>query len=111
MPYITKHRRGLVVTQPAPRQGVNKPLDAGELTFQLTHVIEEYRRLKGDRFQTFSDIIGALEATKAEAYRRVVTPYEVGKCVLNGDVYAPVARIRPGCDEADGPCACGGWHG
>lgn len=88
MPYISRGRRALLVTQPAPARGVNEPRGAGELTYQLTHVIEEYRRIHGDRFQTYSDMLGALEAAKLEAYRRVVAKYEDGKLVANGDVFA-----------------------
>lgn len=100
MPYIAPARRALVVTQAAPRQGANEPLNAGELTWQLTRVIEEYRRLHGDRFQTFSDIIGALEGTKVEFSRRILAPYEDAKRILNGDAFAATPRIRNVPDEA-----------
>jgi len=39
------------------------------------------------KYQTFNDILGALEGAKLEVYRRVVGPYENGKMSENGDVY------------------------
>lgn len=83
MPYITKEqRRGLT---PTPWS----PTDAGELTFQLTLVIEDYRAMHPVGFRTFAEIIGALEQTKDEFQRRVIHPYEDRKRELHGDVYAP----------------------
>lgn len=91
MPYITQARRDPVVTEQPPAKGVNEPLNAGELTFQVAHVTEAYRALKGDSFQTYADIVAALECAKQEFYRRVAAPYETGKESANGDVYAPLA--------------------
>lgn len=88
MPYITPQRRGLVVTQQPPDQGVNEPLNVGELTYQLTVVIEEYRRIHGLRFQTIADIRAALDSAKDEFNRRVAHPYEDLKLAANGDCYA-----------------------
>lgn len=95
MPYIDPKRRELVVTQPAPRQGVNEPLNVGELTYQLTVVLEQYRRLHGDRFQTFAEISAACTHAGDEFRRRVVHPYEDQKCSDQGDCYAPAVPALP----------------
>jgi len=49
--------------------------------------IKAYLRTKGISYQTFNDIIGALEGAKLEFYRRVVVRYEEEKIKANGDVY------------------------
>lgn len=83
MPYIQRMRRGDL--EPSPR--VFPPMNAGELNFQITRVIEQYRFQHGDSYGIFNDIIGALESAKLEFYRRVVAPYEDKKRAENGDVY------------------------
>lgn len=63
------------------------PADPGQLNYAITAIIVRYIRSKGTRYQTFNDVLGALEGAKLEFYRRVVVPYEEGKRELNGDVY------------------------
>lgn len=75
MPYIPQDRRGKI------------PETAGELNYAFSWVIKQYRGLKGDCYQTFNDIIGALEGQKMEFVRRIVNPYEDLKCKERGDVY------------------------
>jgi hypothetical protein len=75
MPYISQDRRGRL------------PETAGELNYAFTYLINYYRGLKGASYQTFNDIIGALEGAKIEFYRRIVIPYEDEKRRENGDVY------------------------
>lgn len=96
MPYIAEYRRPLVTTQPEAPHGVNQALSMGELTYQLTVVIEQYRKIHGTTFQTIGEIRGALDSAKDEFNRRVAHPYEDDKCEANGDVYAPVqiGRLR-----------------
>lgn len=78
MPYIPIDQR--VRAQHDPR-------DAGELNFAITQLLVQYLRVKGTRYTTFNDIVGALEGAKLEFYRRVVGPYETQKALTNGDVY------------------------
>ena len=78
MPYIDPKRR--IDAEVLPR-------DAGELNFRLTKVIVRYLNFKGESYQTYNDIIGALEGAKLEIYRRLIVPYEDIKCKENGDVY------------------------
>ena len=80
MPYIKPETRSKVESQGA--------LGSGELKYQVTRVIEKYRATHDDSYQTFNDIIGALEGAKLEFSRRVVAPYEDRKRRENGDVYA-----------------------
>jgi hypothetical protein len=74
-PYIPQDRRGRL------------PETAGELSYAFTWVINQYLGMHADSYQTFNDIIGALEGAKAEFIRRVVNPYEDEAMKRNGDVY------------------------
>ena len=60
---------------------------AGELNFIVTRILNRYVEQKGLSYQTINDIVGALEGSKMEFYRRVAVPYEQGKIEINGDVY------------------------
>jgi hypothetical protein len=60
---------------------------AGELNFAITQLIKGYQKLHGTKYSTMNDIMGALEGSKLEYYRRVVAPYENVKLSENGDVY------------------------
>ena len=94
MPYIKESIRDTVKNDTA--------FSAGELNYQVTCLLEKYRDLHGDGYDTFNDIIGALDCTKMEFYRRVVVPYEDEKLKENGDVYAPLKKApqshRPGVE-------------
>ncbi len=79
MPYIKKERRKDVI--------VSGALNAGELNYEITQIINRYLIKKEEKYQTYNDIIGALEGAKLEIYRRVIVPYENIKASENGDVY------------------------
>lgn len=53
------------------------------MTFKLCE--NRLRNTEG-RFKDMVEIIGALEATKLEIYRRLIGPYEDTKLKKNGDV-------------------------
>lgn len=80
MPYIT----------PDDRQRLKEgslPATAGELNYAFTVAALDYMKAKGTSYQTFNDIVGALEGAKLELYRRMVAGYEDQKMFRNGDVY------------------------
>lgn len=79
MPYIKQAARF--------RLDHDEPQTAGELNFALTEVVDMYVQCHGKRYQTFNDIMGALDGAAREFYRRVVAPYEDKKIAENGDVY------------------------
>jgi hypothetical protein len=79
MPYIEPEKRREILEGRAPDT-------AGELNYSLTVEILDYAKAHNN-YQGFNDIIGALEAAKAEFYRRWVAPYEDYKIAINGDVY------------------------
>lgn len=79
MPYIKNSRRNDLEDR--------LPMHvAGELNYKITQVIIDYMRVKGLNYQVINDIIGALECSKIEFYRRVASPYEDKKIKENGDV-------------------------
>ena len=79
MPYIPKKDQADVLEGGAQK--------AGELNYLITHHCLMYLDQMGASYQTYNDIIGALEAAKLELYRRKIAGYEDIKRVRNGDVY------------------------
>lgn len=77
MPYIT----------PEERESMPYPETAGQLNYEIHALIDSYLEEKGDdKYQTYNDVIGALECVKHELYRRLVAPLEDKKIEENGDV-------------------------
>lgn len=81
MPYIKQQRRE---DFEKGRDYIENP---GELNYMFTLLCEGYLRHNGTSYQSYNDIIGALEGAKLELYRRKVAPYEDEKIKENGDVY------------------------
>jgi len=81
VPYIDKMRRAMLL-----QMKDNPPENAGELNFLITHLINNYISFKGEKYQHYNDVIGALEGAKLEIYRRSIAPYEDGKIEENGDI-------------------------
>ena len=80
MPYIPQDRRKALEESLAP-------IKAGELNYLFTHLINNYLELNRESYQSYNDIMGALEGAKLELYRRKIAPYEEKKKEENGDVY------------------------
>jgi hypothetical protein len=81
MPYIKQEKRASF------ENGTGKMEAPGDVNYILTRVCSEYINNKGKSYQTYNDIIGALECCKLEMYRRAVAPYEELKIAENGDVF------------------------
>lgn len=86
MPYIDQERRRVLANQ-WHNVGIQRPHTPGELNYLFTRMVQNYIEIKGLSYQTINDILGALEGTKLEFYRRVAVPYEQTKIEENGDVY------------------------
>jgi hypothetical protein len=82
MPYINENDRDYL----RPTAGIAGT--PGELNFQITCLVTEYLATHGYSYSTINDIVGAIEGSKLEFYRRVAAPYEEAKIEANGDVYA-----------------------
>jgi len=85
MPYIkNKHRIRHDAQDMIVEQAIQS---AGELNYLITKLIKRYLSDKGESYQSYNDIMGAMEGAKLEMYRRLVAPYEDKKIKENGDVY------------------------
>ena len=82
MPYIKQNIRANL----SPHS-MSVPLNAGELNYQLTKLVNRYISAAGLSYGTLNNAVGALECAKLELYRRVILPYEDEKINENGDVY------------------------
>lgn len=83
MPYITKNRRkhlDCVIDH------FSIPQNTGELVYVLTKMCHKYVEAGLFNFVALNSVIGALECTKTEFYRKVVAPYEEKKRRENGSV-------------------------
>jgi hypothetical protein len=58
----------------------------GDLNFVLTTIYLRYFNGVGG-YGRINDVIGAIESSKLEFYRRVAVPFENEKIIVNGDVY------------------------
>lgn len=63
-----------------------QPTTAGQLNYLLTQVCQRYMQYH-ESYQSYNDILGALEGCKLELYRRKIAHYEDKKIEENGDVY------------------------
>lgn len=86
MPYIDKGAREDL------EKKISMPSSAGELNYTFTRTIQKYLDMKGESYQTYNDLIGALECCKLELYRRRIAEYESKKCWENGDVWEKPER-------------------
>lgn len=59
----------------------------GDFNYLVTLLVKRYARDMGESYQTYNDILGALEGAKLELYRRKISGYEDRKISENGDVY------------------------
>ena len=82
MPYIDLDRKLDLVPK-----ADDTPASPGELNFLFTVIALQYLADEGESYQTYNDIIGALEGAKLELYRRSISKYEDKKIKENGDVY------------------------
>jgi hypothetical protein len=86
MPYIKSDDYGCTPRFDRPAANV------GELTFQVTCVVQQYLIEHGLEYQRIAEITGALAQAQRDFDERVVVPYEHLKCLANGDVWKPLIR-------------------
>lgn len=101
MPYIKKKRRLPL----APHTDVY-PETLGELSYQITRMCDWY--LQNSLPNSADDImavIGCLDATKLELWRRVMVPYEEEKIDENGDVFTK--EVKTGSEPEAGGALSG----
>ena len=81
MPYITNEARRDLLTR------AMKPSTAGEFNFLISTIANDYLARYGKSYAVINELIGMLECTKLELYRRIAAPYEDEKKLANGDVF------------------------
>ena len=63
------------------------PNTLGALNYAITLLLMEWLEGRELSYETYNNMVGVLECTKQELYRRMIAPYEDFKCKENGDVY------------------------
>jgi hypothetical protein len=84
MPYIDKP--GRIKLDPNIVQLADWILTPGDLVYVFTKLILRFLG-RGWNFSQLATVLGCLEATKLELYRRKGAPYEDTKAEINGDVF------------------------
>lgn len=82
MPYIADNQRREELDD-----CLETPMNAGELNYKITKILDNYLYHHGLSYTTMNEIIGVMECAKLEFYRRVAAPYEEKKIRENGDVF------------------------
>jgi len=59
----------------------------GRLNYTISSILEGLLVANGTSYRLINDMVGVLECSKLELYRRVAIPYEDSKIEENGDVY------------------------
>jgi hypothetical protein len=93
MPYIQKLEREKFVIEDVNERAFDALghigemcENAGDLNYAITTIVQTYMKEKGEKYQHYNDVIGALEGCKLELYRRHIARYEDIKIAENGDV-------------------------
>jgi len=90
MPYIEKEYRKLYdpyIDKILESLDMGNTL-AGDVNYIITRVLNGYLSLcHRPTYQDYNAMIGVLECTKQELYRRKIAPYEDRKRKSNGDVF------------------------
>jgi hypothetical protein len=81
MPYIKKFKRKSL------DKNIILPSNPGELNYIFSQISVKYINNKGEKYQTYNDIVGALECCKLEIYRKLLAKYEDNKEFDNGTVW------------------------
>jgi len=94
MPYILPEKRDQL--DPILEQ-LSKKLEemgcvGGDLNYTINKLADHYITVRGLRYQHLEAVMGTLESSKAEFYRRVVAPYEDTAIEKNGDCYKNINK-------------------
>lgn len=83
MPYIPQDNRDKFHKMLARLPKIDNP---GELNYLISCIMQWYVVNNGKCYQSFNDMMGALEGAKLELYRRDIAEYENLKRDQNGDI-------------------------
>ena len=85
MPYIKRKDRAKFIDQ--IRELVKSISTPGELNYTISVLSDSLAIKFGRDYNAYNSVIGALECSKLELYRRVVAEHEEKKIRENGDVF------------------------
>ena len=88
MPYIKKDDRK--VFDECLYELSNTVWTEGDLNYCITMLLKLYLEREGLCYKNINRLMGVLECTKQEFYRRAAAPYEDKKIFENGDVYGDI---------------------
>ncbi len=88
MPYIEKQDRKKLLSNGLKDLALEltDKSTPGDLNYMFTVLALTYLKAKGEKYQHYNDLVGALEGAKLELYARYARPYEDAKMKLNGTV-------------------------
>lgn len=88
MPYIKQEDRQEIknLLGHTPGKAAYYCKTVGELNYVITKLCLTYLDVRGKSYQTYNNIIGALECAKLELYRKQISDYEEIKINENGDL-------------------------
>ena len=88
MPYIKKEQKkkykDILLLLKTNTDIISNP---GELNYLVTKILQIYLIKNKLSYKTLNEIIGAIECSKIEFYRREIVKYEKEKIKENGDCY------------------------
>lgn len=86
MPYIKDHAKRKKINLVLEHLCKNIIDNCGDLNYAITVLIGFY--INGElNYSKLNEVVGVLECSKHELYRRVISPYEDLKIKENGDLF------------------------
>ena len=88
MPYIenTKRFKFESLLEDFSRILEKSDLTGGDMNYLITSLLYKFSTKTAPNYKKYNEIIGVLECSKLEFYRRLVSEYEDKKIQENGDV-------------------------
>jgi len=88
MPYIKQDDRKHFEALLLEFDKIDKIITTGDMNYLITRLLDKYLiKYTDENYDSFNGVIGVLECSKQEVYRRILVPYEDLKIKVNGDVY------------------------
>lgn len=95
MPYIDKARRPAFEPALAAIAAKLSSRRPGELNYVVYSLVQRVLAREGMSYTKANALLGTVNRSVDELYRRLVAPYEDQAIKKNGDVVVPVKRKRP----------------
>ena len=88
MPYIKQpdRKKFVLILNEFDRLLKSTEINIGEMNYLITKFIIQYIKNHKINYALYNSIIGVLECSKLELYRRQISLYENKKCKENGEV-------------------------